>query len=247
MEDFKELYEQAIEATFSGKLHRMLYDNELTTEPLSKENREAFRNLFQRYKDLRKLGDVEFVEVGLRDRMDAINKCGASDDSKKDSEMTIENINADRQMNIIAKAIAMTTKPDYGNTNALNLNKCGASTDSEKQDEKPVPNPMSFYIHNRDNAIEFIDKLKKIINTVGYVTVYQAYVLLDRLEDSPYNRRSKATDFNDCLLGWTDLSSIIDDDGSHDSSIIEDYYPCYQCSVRLPAPKYLTEERKEEN
>lgn len=42
MEYFKDLYEQAIEATFSGKLHRMLYENALTTEPLSKENRDAF-------------------------------------------------------------------------------------------------------------------------------------------------------------------------------------------------------------
>lgn len=81
MEDFKTLYEQEIEATFSGKLHRMLYDNELTEKPLSKENREAFRNLFQRYKDLRKLGDTEFVDDGLRDRMDA---------SKKDSEKSDE-------------------------------------------------------------------------------------------------------------------------------------------------------------
>lgn len=86
MEDFKELYEQAIEATFSGKLHRMLYDNELTEKPLSKENRDAFRNLFQRYKDLRKLGDTEFVEDGLRDRMYALNRCRASNDSEKGDE-----------------------------------------------------------------------------------------------------------------------------------------------------------------
>lgn len=198
MEYFKDLYEQVIESTFSGKLNRMLYENELTEKPLSSENVDAFRNLFQRYKDLRKLGDEEFVEVGFRDRMDAINECGASNDS-------------------------------------------------EKQDEKPVPNPMTFYIHNRDSAIEFIDKLKKIINSVGYVTVYQACVLLDRLEDLPYNRHRKATVFDDCLLGWDDLSSIVDSDGSYDSSIIEDYYPCYQCSVRLPAPKYLTEEQKEES
>jgi len=126
MEDFKTLYEQAIEATFSGKLHRMLYDNELTEKPLSKENREAFRNLFQRYKDLRKLGDTEFVDDGLRDRMDA---------SKKDSEMTIEQINAEHQMDIIAKAIAIMAKQDYENMAPPNLNKCVASNDSEKGDE----------------------------------------------------------------------------------------------------------------
>lgn len=132
MEDFKELYEQAIEATFSGKLHRMLYDNELTEKPLSKENRDAFRNLFQRYKDLRKLGDTEFVEDGLRDRMDA---------SKNDSEMTIEQINAEYQMDVIAKAIAIAimAKQDYENMAAPNLNKCVASNDSEKGDEGPTP------------------------------------------------------------------------------------------------------------
>lgn len=198
MEYFKDLYEQAIEATFSGKLHRMLYENELTEKPLSSEDVEAFRNLFRRYTDLRNFGDKEFVEVGFRDRMYA-------------------------------------------------LNERRASNDSEKQDEKPVPNPMMFYIHNRDNAIEFIDKLKKTINAVGYITVYQAYVILDRLEDSPYNRRRKATDFNDCLLGWTDLSNIVDADGSYDSSIVETYYPYYYCSVELPAPKYLTDYFKEEN
>ena len=126
MDNFKELYEQAIEATFSGKLNRMLYENELTTEPLSKENRDAFRNLFQRYKDLRKLGDAEFVEDERRDRMDA---------SKKDSEMTIEQINTEHQMDIIAKAIAIMAKQDYENMDALNLNKCRTSDDSEKGDE----------------------------------------------------------------------------------------------------------------
>lgn len=45
-----------------------------------------FRNLFQRYKDLRKLGDAEFVEVGFRDRMDAINECRTSNDNEKCTE-----------------------------------------------------------------------------------------------------------------------------------------------------------------
>lgn len=86
MEYFKDLYEQAIEATFSGKLHRMLYENELTEKPLSSENVEAFRNLFRRYTDLRKLGDKEFVEVGFRDRMYALNERKASDDGQNDIE-----------------------------------------------------------------------------------------------------------------------------------------------------------------
>lgn len=134
MKDFKELYEQAIEATFSGELHKILYENELTSESLTTDHVVTLRNLFQRYTNLRNLGNAEFVEVGLRDRMDALNECRASNDcnkydaSQKDSEMTIEQINADRQMNIIAKAIAMMTEPDYENMNAFNLNKCEEST-----------------------------------------------------------------------------------------------------------------------
>lgn len=86
MKDFKELYEQAIEATFSGELHKILYDGELTNEPLSVENVEAFRSLFQRYTNLRNLGNAEFVEVGPRDRMVATNEYRASNDNEKCTE-----------------------------------------------------------------------------------------------------------------------------------------------------------------
>lgn len=91
MEEFKTLYEQAIEATFSEKLHIMLYENELTDKPLSMENVEAFRSLHQRYKDLRKLGDAEFVETGLRDRMAALNESRASNDGEKQDEKPVQN------------------------------------------------------------------------------------------------------------------------------------------------------------
>lgn len=68
MKDFKELYEQAIEATFLGELHKMIYDGELTNEPLSVENVETFRSLYQRYTNLRNLGNAEFhaFETGIK-------------------------------------------------------------------------------------------------------------------------------------------------------------------------------------
>lgn len=62
MKDFKELYDQAIEATFSGELHKILYENELTNESLTTDHVEALRNLFHRYINLRNLGDAEFHE-----------------------------------------------------------------------------------------------------------------------------------------------------------------------------------------
>lgn len=62
MKDFKELYEQAIEATFSGELHKILYENELVSESLTTDHVEAFRNLFYRYTSLRNLGDAVFQE-----------------------------------------------------------------------------------------------------------------------------------------------------------------------------------------
>lgn len=172
---------------------------------------------------------VSYREVGteLRDRMDAISDCGYS---IKDVIETVASNNAKNKQGFII--IYECDIPDKCEEN---------SDDSEKHDEKPEPNPMIFYTHNRDSAIEFIDKLKKTIDVVGYVTVYQAYVILDRLKDSPYNHYCKATDFNDCLLGWNDLSSMGGADGSYDNWIMEDYYPRYRCSVRLPAPKYLTE------
>lgn len=62
MKDFKELYEQAIEATFSGELHKILYENELVSESLTTDHVEALRNLFHRYINLRNIGDAEFHE-----------------------------------------------------------------------------------------------------------------------------------------------------------------------------------------
>lgn len=68
MKDFKELYEQSVEATFLCELHKILYDNELTNESLTTDHVEAFRNLFQRYINLRNLGDAVFheFETGIK-------------------------------------------------------------------------------------------------------------------------------------------------------------------------------------
>jgi len=72
MKDFKELYEQAIEETFSGELHKILYENELTSESLTTDHVEALRNLFHRYTNLRNLGDAVFHEFETGVKSEAI-------------------------------------------------------------------------------------------------------------------------------------------------------------------------------
>jgi len=62
MKDFKELYEQAIEVGFSGKLRGLIYNRELVNEAITSNDVEALRNLFQRYINLRNLGDAVFQE-----------------------------------------------------------------------------------------------------------------------------------------------------------------------------------------
>lgn len=62
MRDFKALYEDAIEVAFSGKLRGMIYNRELMNEALTVNDIEAFRSLYQRYTNLRNLGNAEFHE-----------------------------------------------------------------------------------------------------------------------------------------------------------------------------------------
>ena len=65
MKDFKELYEQAIEATFSGELNKLIHNNELTNGAIPVEE---FRRLFRLYTKLRNLGNAEFheFETGIK-------------------------------------------------------------------------------------------------------------------------------------------------------------------------------------
>lgn len=68
MKDFKELYEDAIETTFSGKLRGTIYNRELMNEAITVNDVEALRSLYQRYINLRNLGEAEFraFETGTK-------------------------------------------------------------------------------------------------------------------------------------------------------------------------------------
>lgn len=62
MKDFKEIYEEALEVAFSGKLRGLIYNREFVNESITVNDAEALRNLFHRYINLRNLGDAEFHE-----------------------------------------------------------------------------------------------------------------------------------------------------------------------------------------
>lgn len=74
MRDFKELYEDALETAFSGKLRGMIYNRELMNEALTVNDIEAFRSLYQRYTNLRNLGNAEFVDVDQKGSEETITK-----------------------------------------------------------------------------------------------------------------------------------------------------------------------------
>lgn len=163
---------------------------------------------------------VSCREVGseLRDRIDSINDCGYS--IKNVIETTVNNV--------------------YNKQGFIIVYECDVSDAYENapSENKSELNKMIFYFGNRDQTIEFIDKLRTIIRCANHVTVNQAFHVCSTIVGKPI--RFDETD-DTHLIGWTDLSCLIDEDGSYDSSIMETFIPNHFCTLTLPAPEYLTE------
>ena len=171
--------------------------------------------------------NVSYREVGreLRERMEDLNALGYS---IKDVIETVACNNVhDKQGFIVVYECdvpdAHEDEPD----------------DNKSESDKWVNREMTFCFKNRDQAIEFIDNLREIIRLVGHVTMSQAF----KLRFTIVKKQVMFDNVSDIhLIGWTDLSCMVDKDGSYDNSIIEAFVPMHYCTVTLPESKYLTEE-----
>lgn len=165
---------------------------------------------------------VSYREVGreLRDRMDAINDCGYS---IKDVIETVASNNIYNKQGFVI--VYECDVPD--------------ARENEFDDNKSELYEITLLFKDRDHAIKFIDECRAITRRLKYITVNQVF----NLQSSIGERHVEHLMFNDShLIGWTDLSSMVDEDGSYDSSIIETFVPTHYCTVTLPAPKYLKED-----
>lgn len=171
--------------------------------------------------------NVSYREVGreLRERMEDLNDLGYS------IKNVIETVASNNVYNKQGFIIVYECDVPDAHENELD--------DNKSELNKLVNNKMTFCFENRDQAIEFIDKLREIIRLANHVTVNQAFklhativkknVILDNTSDTH-------------LIGWDDIPCMVDEDGSHDESVIEAFIPVHYCTVTLPEPKYLTEE-----
>lgn len=170
--------------------------------------------------------EVSYREVGreLRERMEDLNDLGYS------IKNIIETVASNNIYNKQGFIIVYECDVPYARKN---------EPDDKSESGKWVNNKITFRFKNRDRAIEFIDKLREIIRLAGHVTVNQAFNLQSSIDE----RHVEHLMFNDShLTGWTDLSSMVDDDGSYDIAIMETFIPIHYCMVTLPAPKYLKED-----
>lgn len=166
--------------------------------------------------------NVSYREVGweLRERMEDLNALGYS---IKDVIETVASNNVyNKQVFII---IYERDVPD--------------ACEKEPIEDKSELHEITLIFKNRDRAIKFVDECRAITKRLNYVTVNQVFNLQSSIDE----RHVEHITFSDPhLIGWTDLSCMVDKDGSYDNSIIETFVPMHYCTVTLPAPEYLTEE-----
>lgn len=166
--------------------------------------------------------EVSYREVGreLRERMEDLNDLGYS--IKNVTETVASNNTYNKQGFIIVYECDV---PD--------------ARENELDDNKSELYEIPLLFKNRDHAIEFIDECRAITRRLNYITINQVFNLQSSIDE----RHVEHLMFNDShLIGWTDLSSMVDDDGSYDNTIMETFIPIHYCMVTLPAPKYLKED-----
>lgn len=171
--------------------------------------------------------EVSYREVGreLRERMEDLNALGYS---IKD---VIETVACNNVYNKQGFIIVYECDVPDAHENELD--------DNTPELNKWVNHEMTFCFKNRDQATEFIDKLREIIRLAGHVTMNQAF----KLRSTIVKKQVMFDNVSDThLIGWIDLSSMVDKDGSYDNAIIEAFVPIHYCTVTLPESKYLTEE-----
>lgn len=166
--------------------------------------------------------EVSYREVGreLRERMEDLNDLGYS--IKNIIETVASNNVYNKQGFIIVYECDV---PD--------------TCENKPDDNKSELYEITLMFKNRDLAIKFIDECRAITRRLNYITVNQVFNLQSSIDE----RHVEHIMFNDShLIGWTDLSSMVDKDGSYDNAIMETFTPIHYCMVTLPVPKYLTED-----